>query len=1844
MSGNGCRFISLTNFGSLYLAGNYSMTLLYQHGDSLGPGYLIAETASVSTGSFHSGFLAAQVEITMKCSTHNRSLIGGIDGGLLENFGSLEITERGYLTSVTIHNFNTLAIAQDAVLTGSTLINSNITEIGQSSSIASSIIVNQVGCVLSVISASSESSQIHNYGLLTTTGETYLSYLANNGSVQILDGVLTWNGENNAEVHIVGVLKGSVSLRNNSIVDGPGLLSFTSVSVQAAGLCFSQLQIISSSIVVSTNWNLSGSVEIVSSDLSGGGLVLIPSDLSIETSALSVDMVCQGSSYLQGEITISRTIACSEQCTMTLDSAYLKSGSSNGQIISNGTVQQLLPCDSYFYVPLYGTGSVHVQHGNLYIASGGICHQINVDIGIDAELHIISDCSLFDSSISGQGRILVASARFYSVNVSCNMVNTGTLLLSVVHCFYPVTLSGIYQGMANNSILILHSGASIVASVRFSEISVTNFGTLTYTAGNFILQRSQVNNYGVLSSSSTIAQLGETSKILNIGTCKLWSSYIQCTFENPGQILAESGSSYISALISTGIVDVKAKASLELVSANLSSTNTLRGAGSVILTGSKTLFSGTTHISSAILNSSTTIANITIYSSVEWGGGKLSGLVVTYGDLRLVGDNHECLNCTILIKTGSLHINGSFTLSGYSHIYNIAGILVLNSCIVSNPDRTASIENNKTIDIPVGVSAVVNALLINNGTINMQGNATFGGGGINKNACRLSSNSYLSILGSTFVFQNTSALTGGGFFIVATSCFLSGLVSVQVQIHSYLAVSGVYFLDKVLLITGAMEALDSRPYFIPWLEVKGKSSCSLSNISIVTEYFLLQSGSLKLSNSHLEIAVDGNFISTATTISGDGIIANYGTAVFNSATTFFMDVTFQNNGTALIQKGDLLLRGGGFNAGNLTISVGCHIRIRQFSLLNSSFIQGKGEVALENGIYNIAGISHCPVVLAGGTVSCHNTFITEKLQLLYGSLESGYLQSPCVQIGPSNSDLLLSAVTVTALTELKIKNASVFVDISTINNYGLLYWEMDHGLWSSGVLVNWGTMLWNSSWPFKVNIESYGFIYGYFKMDTRSVVIHSGIIEIHDSITADSLQVKNGSFTGNGTCQFASLYVAPEGYISPGFPGHPFGFFSFGNFLVFEGTYTIQIGGTSKGDYDRISATAFFAGGLSAEFLPNFIPVIGDKFEVAYGSLSYIDYNIPVKYSGIDPQAVVAHANDTSIILEIIGCTEGFYNITSCRPCGTGHYYKNYSCFDCPLGTFSNTTIAFECNLCPSGTFSNSSGASFCTPCSDNSYTLEIGETYCSPCPEGYEKTGNEINCTACLPGQKNSIPGGYCNVCPAGTISNSTGASECWPCQSGSTPNDLHTQCLEINYSLSSSGTSPPSIYTSSLEQTSTKSSSLSHSISDSSESIPLSSLFSSSKKLSSSSDPSESYSVDPSSVSFTSSDPSTSLSSSLPLLSTSLSYSSSPFVSSSSPESSSSIILESSSQLSLQQSPESTMTSTLSQSSSIPSLSVSFSSQDLESQSSSQSPASSRVPSSSLLSSEFLSSLVSSEVILSGSEPNLISTASSSGSSSSSDDNNLVWISVVLLALPGLLLIAILCKRRKSKKPTVLFGNPNQPLTSPVAGEENEMPTLQQASLDPSTDGTTFPSAICGAFTSPPIPLRDLSGASKPDLPSEPDDTLPTTMPQYIYDAMLSSLRHLSEPQNREINTTQIPEMQKVVSSMPDDTQCKPLGDLQKKSQSELENEYQKKLQRAKAEKRSAQLARQMYEEKARELQEYMDKMEQDRLNDRITTTREDKSGVNGGSRVVHHLGTGLVPFVIPLSRSGRPSGYLL
>ena len=161
--------------------------------------------------------------------------------------------------------------------------------------------------------------------------------------------------------------------------------------------------------------------------------------------------------------------------------------------------------------------------------------------------------------------------------------------------------------------------------------------------------------------------------------------------------------------------------------------------------------------------------------------------------------------------------------------------------------------------------------------------------------------------------------------------------------------------------------------------------------------------------------------------------------------------------------------------------------------------------------------------------------------------------------------------------------------------------------------------------------------------------------------------------------------------------------------------------------------------------------------------------------------------SDEEYSSECYPCYHGQYSPveggTSCENCPAGSFQDEEGAGDCkvcPVGEYQDTPASDSCLACPVLTYNDVTGALSCKECLSNTDTK--GATECGvSCPAGQVPVDGE--CISCPTGQFAEADATVCSQCPAGSYSDTSGASQCDLCPAQTYgPTEGLEKCLDCS------------------------------------------------------------------------------------------------------------------------------------------------------------------------------------------------------------------------------------------------------------------------------------------------------------------------------------------------------------------------------------------------------------------------------------------------------------------------------
>ena len=134
--------------------------------------------------------------------------------------------------------------------------------------------------------------------------------------------------------------------------------------------------------------------------------------------------------------------------------------------------------------------------------------------------------------------------------------------------------------------------------------------------------------------------------------------------------------------------------------------------------------------------------------------------------------------------------------------------------------------------------------------------------------------------------------------------------------------------------------------------------------------------------------------------------------------------------------------------------------------------------------------------------------------------------------------------------------------------------------------------------------------------------------------------------------------------------------------------------------------------------------------------------------------------------------------------CDYGYGGDVNACFPCEAGYFSSASTN-GCQQCGLGEFQSDVGQTKCNPCESGAVRADIGGTSCTTCLPGTSANNVTNTCDECVAGSFQDMAGqaGPCLPCPTGFVSG-TKASGCTPCNPGEYRDVATWQCVSCGLS----------------------------------------------------------------------------------------------------------------------------------------------------------------------------------------------------------------------------------------------------------------------------------------------------------------------------------------------------------------------------------------------------------------------------------------------------------------------------
>ncbi len=663
-------------------------------------------------------------------------------------------------------------------------------------------------------------------------------------------------------------------------------------------------------------------------------------------------------------------------------------------------------------------------------------------------------------------------------------------------------------------------------------------------------------------------------------------AYIQCPFNNTGSVSVSSGTLSISG----------------------DGTHT----GPFNATGATLTFAGGTQTLSAA--STVTAANLNVSGGTITFNGALSVSAAVNFSFGTVVVNAGYSAGTSSSFGGTVTLNPAATLTSAGSTLNLSGIVTLNS----------------------GEAISVTSLNQSGGTLTGSDNITVSGtfawtGGTHGGSGTTNANGPMDLSGFGKTLGRTLNLAAG------QTATMSGASS-----YMYLSTGSTFNNNGTVDIQNDNEGFYSSGTPGPFNNAGLLKRTTGSGIAYIQCPFN-NTGSVSVSSGTLSISGDGTHtgpfnatgatltfaggtqtLSAASTVTAANLNVSGGTITFNGALSVSAAVNF-SFGTVVVNAG--------YSAGTSS-SFGGTVTLNPAATLTSagSTLNLSGIVTLNSG----EAISVTSLNQSGGTLTGSDNITVSGTFAWTGGTHGG--SGTTNANGPMDlsgfGKTLGRTLNLAAGQTATMSGASSYMYLSTgstFNNNGTVDIQNDNeGFYSSGTpgpFNNAGTLDRTSgSGTAYVDVTFH---------NTGTVSVQSGILSVNDytqtagstvlaggNITAvtNPLRLQGGTLAGSGTVT-GNVTSTAGAVVSPGFSA---GLITItGNYIQSSpSALTLELGGTSPSDYDRVvaSGTATFGGPLNVSLINGFSPVQQNAFSVfTYASrLGRFDtYNLPALSGGL---------------------------------------------------------------------------------------------------------------------------------------------------------------------------------------------------------------------------------------------------------------------------------------------------------------------------------------------------------------------------------------------------------------------------------------------------------------------------------------------------------------------------------------------------------------------------------------------------------------------------------------------------
>ncbi len=719
---------------------------------------------------------------------------------------------------------------------------------------------------------------------------------------------------------------------------------------------------------------------------------------------------------------------------------------------------------------LNNAGTVNVPGYILNLQSGGTSNgAFNVSAG--AVLNFPSGAHTLDvgTTITGAGmwrvsggNVTMAGAMSVPRIELSNGGLGGTNALTVTE---TLNWSGGVHSGAGTTYIPAGATLSLNTTTKYLDgRTINNDGTITWMGADIIYVQNGavINNRSLFDAqnnssfywnggaASTFNNTGTFRKSAGAGTTYFSSNVI---FNNSGTVNTQVGTlSVQGGGSSSGLWNTPAGAAVAFPASTytLTAGTSITGAGAFRATGATvTVAAGVSAQKFELVNGTLNGAGtLTVTNSLDWSGGVMTGS----GSTNIPSGATLSINtATKYLDTRTLNNAGTTTWMDASVMYLQNGATINNSGLFNfqgdtglywNGGAVATFNNTGTLrkSAGTGITVLSNNVVLNNpGSVEVQaGTLSVQGGGSSNSSFTVASGTVLLFTGTSYTLNAGANITGAGLARLNGTLVITGGVSAQnfellggtlTGAGTFTAMNSLNWLGGVMSGSGSTNipagATLSLAGTTKYLDVRTLNNAGTANWSAADVYLtnssIISNTGLFDAQASLGLYWNGGGL---TTFNNAGTFRKSGG--MSGSTVLGSNVLFNNNGTASVQVGTLVVQGGGSAAGGFSLSSGALLNFvsTNYTLGGGADITGAGIARLSGGsLTAAAGVSAQNFELTNGTLTGAGIFTVTDTFLWSGGVMSG------------------TGVTVLGAASTSSFNGGTrYIDARTLTNLGTITW------------------------------------------------------------------------------------------------------------------------------------------------------------------------------------------------------------------------------------------------------------------------------------------------------------------------------------------------------------------------------------------------------------------------------------------------------------------------------------------------------------------------------------------------------------------------------------------------------------------------------------------------------------------------------------------------------------------------------------------------------------------------------------------------------------------------------------